>query len=80
MILKHRMLFFVVALFVSTLSLSYAQSRENRFPHRIINPEDINKAGDDRFTRLALSHAGSIPEDRARMVQQASGHHLLRRR
>jgi hypothetical protein len=55
MIFKHRILFSIVALCASALSLSDAQSQENRFPHRIINAEDISKAGDDRF-KLVLHY------------------------
>jgi hypothetical protein len=55
MIFRHRILFFAVTLCVSALSLSYAQSRENRFPRRIISAEDIKKAGDDRF-KLVLHY------------------------
>ena len=52
---RHRISFFAVALCVGTLSLSYAQSPENRVPHRIISAEDIKKAGDDRF-KLVLHY------------------------
>lgn len=55
MISKHRIQIFVVALCVSALSLSYAQSQEDRIPHRVINAEEIKKAGDDRF-KLVLHY------------------------
>ena len=55
MIIKHHVLFCVFALCVGALSLSRAQSQENRFPHRIINAEEIKKAGDERF-KLVLHY------------------------
>jgi hypothetical protein len=55
MILRHRIPFFVAAMCVGALSFSYAQSQESRIPHRIINAEDIKKAGDDRF-KLVLHY------------------------
>ena len=55
MMSKHRMLFFIVALCVSSFLHSSAQSQESRFPHRIINAEEIKKAGDERF-KLVLHY------------------------
>ena len=55
MVTRHRISFFIIALCVSALSLSYAQSQENRIPHRVINAEEIKKAGDDRF-KLVLHY------------------------
>lgn len=55
MIFKNRVVPFAVALCMSALSLSFAQSQESRIPHRIINAEEIKKAGDDRF-KLVLHY------------------------
>ncbi len=55
MTIRHRIPFFVAAMCVAALSFSYAQFQVNRFPHRIINAEEINKAGDDRF-KLVLHY------------------------
>jgi hypothetical protein len=52
--LKHRFIC-ILAICLSVSFSSYAQSAQERMPHRTITSDDIRKAGDDRF-KLVLHY------------------------
>ena len=53
--LQRQMIILLLAICLGALSLGCAQSLQSRIPHRIINAEEIKKAGDDRF-KLVLHY------------------------
>jgi hypothetical protein len=52
---RQRLLFWITAWCVLSLSSLLAQTDDKRFPHRVISAEEIKKAGDEQF-KLVLHY------------------------